>query len=107
MSWSPASNSEGGEGFVVREVQGGEGLSPGGVNGDMRFSLRYVMLHARRTNSSSVLDSISLTSGDSTSSGDDSNLVHYCAEFVTLGLHVLSVGGGLPGCIPVVRRKGV
>jgi len=42
-------------------------------------------------NSSTAFDSISPTSGDS--GRNDSDLVHYCAEFVTLGLRVLGASG--------------
>ena len=43
---------------------------------------------------SSVLNSIFLASGDS--SGNDSDLVHYRAQFVAFELRALSAIGGLP-----------
>lgn len=46
------------------------------------------------TQRSSVFDSIFLASGDG--GGDDSDLIHYRAQFVTLELRVLSAIGGLP-----------
>ena len=58
--------------------------------------LRRRYIQKERTNSSSVFDSISL------SSSDDGDLVHYRAEFVTFGLHALSASRGLPRCIPIV-----
>ena len=68
-------------------------------------------LQAETTNrgssiSSIIFDSISLTSCDSTISGDNGDLVHYCTEFITLELRMLSVSGGLPNCAPIVRGKG-
>ena len=55
-------------------------------------------------NFSSVFDLVSLTSGDST--GDDSDLVHYRAESIILGLGVLCVSGGLSGRVLIIRRRG-
>ena len=50
-------------------------------------------LHRNKTdNPSIVFNPVSLTSGNGASGGDYSDLVHYCAEFVALGLRVLSVG---------------
>ena len=43
-------------------------------------------------NPSIVFNPVSLTSGNGASGGDYSDLVHCCAEFVALGLRVLSVG---------------
>ena len=52
-------------------------------------------------NSSSVFDPISLASGDG--SGGDGDFVHYCTELImVLRLNVLSVGGGLSDCVPVI-----
>jgi len=56
------------------------------------------MLHTDRkyTNSSTVFNSISPTSGDG------SDLGHYRAKIITLRLRMLSASGGLPGCVPVI-----
>ena len=63
-----------------------------------------LLLHTDRTNrnpsSVLILNLIPLASGDC------SDLSHYCAEIVTLGLLVVSVSGGLPGRVPVIRREG-
>lgn len=39
--------------------------------------------------------------------GDDRYLGYYCPKTIVLILCALSMGGGLPGCAPAVRRKGV
>ena len=69
----------------------------------MRTKIRSVVyVHEKNNRNSSILNTISLASGDGTSGGNDGNLVHYCAEFVVLGLCVLSASGGLPGWVPIV-----
>ena len=52
-------------------------------------------LHRNKTdnNPSIIFNLVYLTSGNSTGGGDYGDLVHYGAEFVALGLRVLSVGG--------------
>lgn len=45
-------------------------------------------------------------SGDGVSSGDDGDIVHYCAKFVMLMLHMLGASGGLPSCVLIIWRKG-
>jgi len=59
-------------------------------------------LHTERPNGnpSSGFYSIPLTGGDG--GGKDSDLVHCCAELVTIGPHVSNLSGGLPGCVPVI-----
>ena len=79
--------------FSVSEVP------PDGVNRDKarQGDDTTLMLHTNRNrNPSSVLNSIPLTSGDG------SDLGHYCAEIVTLELRTVSVGGGLPGRVPAI-----
>jgi len=49
-------------------------------------------------NSSSVLNSVPLVSGDNSSS----DFGYYRTEIVTLGLRTLGVSRGLPGRIPIV-----
>ena len=39
------------------------------------------------------------------SGGSDGDLVHYCTEFITVELRVLSVAGGLPW-VPLVWGRG-
>ena len=51
--------------------------------------------------SSSVFN-ISLVSGDS--SGDDSDLINYCAQFVAFEHHMLSACGGL-SCVSVRGKR--
>ena len=65
-----------------------------------------LMLQADRTsrNPSSILNSIPLTS--TSGDGIGSDLGHYCAEIVTLGLRAVSVSGRLPGRVPAIRREG-
>ena len=51
---------------------------------------------------SSSLNSISLASGNE----GGSDLGHYSAEFIILGLRVLSVSGGLSGFVAIILREG-
>ena len=79
---------------------------PDGANGGKVVAT--LVLHAEITSrsSSSFFDSMSLPSGNGTSSGDHSDFVHRCTEFVTLGLGMLGVSGGLPSSIHIVWREG-
>ena len=57
-------------------------------------------------NSSSVFNSIPLMSGDGTGSGDDSDLIHCCAEFFPLGLGVSGSGARIRlGGVAVICRR--
>lgn len=58
--------------------------------------MRKIRSDRTNTSSSSVFDLASPTSGDST--GDNSDLVHYRADFIILGL---------PSRVPIVRREGI
>lgn len=58
-------------------------------------------------NSSSIFNPILPVSGDGASSGNDSDLVHCCAEFFPLGLGVSNAGARLRlGGVPVIGRRG-
>ena len=54
----------------------------------------------KRHTSPSVFYSISLPGSDDGAGSSD--LGHYCTKFVTLGLRMLSVSGGLSDCVPIV-----
>jgi len=62
--------------------------------------LQYASMTRGRDNinSLSILKSIPLASGDY-SSGD---FGYYRTEIVTLGLRVLGMSRGLPGCVPII-----
>lgn len=53
-------------------------------------------------NSSSVFHSVPLTSSNCTGSGDDGDLVHYCAKFIALSLVQLNASGRLSGWMPII-----
>jgi len=71
-----------------------------------KFPFRSLVLvgrHYRQNNgnSSSVLNSILLVSGNNCGR----NLGNYSAKIIALGLRMLGVSGGVPGCEPTVWGK--